>query len=391
MGSRSDRLFPASLQQTVRWRSGGHLDGALCEQRKILMPGDSMSERFRAADSSKSSRHPKQTEWLKRLSAGARALIAGITLALLASSGHAGQSQADTADAVFVVPDSELSRPLTFVIYGDMRFTDPAERHQAAPGPRVALVNQIASVSPDALILTGDIPWHGNLQDYDVYTQETAIWRERHLRIYPVLGNHELQLCAEAECLEDWWRTFPELRGRRWYELALGSRVRVFALDSNIPLRPGSPQRTWLERRMQSLPPEVGFVILALHHPPVADQALFITRGNEESLAHYLSSIAPRSAARFIVAAGHVHNYERFEKNGVVYLVSGGGGAKPLKVHHGKADFYHQNTFPNFHYIHFKLEDPRLSAEMVRLEDPDAPTPHTSAVRDRFEVVAKMP
>jgi hypothetical protein len=350
-----------------------------------------MGEPFPAARSLRALQRSKRSEWAKKLSIGGRALVAALALGLLARTSHAGQPPEGTAAEVFAVPDSELSKPVTFIIYGDMRFTDAAERSQAAPGPRVALVNQVASESPDALFLTGDIPWHGTLQDYDVYAKETGAWRERHLRVYPVLGNHELQLCTEAECLADWWQTFPALRGRRWYEVALGSQVRAFALDSNSPLRPGSPQRMWLEQRTEALPSQVRFVILALHHPPVADQGLFITRGNEVSLADYLKSVAPRSAARFIVAAGHVHNYERFEKNGVVYLISGGGGAKPLRVRHEKADFYHQNTFPNFHYIRFKLQGERLSAEMVRLEDPYAPMPHTWAVRDRFEVAGKAP
>jgi hypothetical protein len=32
------------------------------------------------------------------------------------------------------------------------------------------------------------------------------------------------------------------------------------------------------------------------------------------------------------VSAGHIHNYERLERDGVVYLVSGGGGAAPYEI-----------------------------------------------------------
>lgn len=326
-------------------------------------------------------------------------------LVLLASCTSAGAPQAHQAHRppeetaqpaappalLFTVPDSALKHPLRFIIYGDMRFTDPAERKATAPGPRLALVLKIAAESPDAVVLTGDIPWHGKPQDYAEYDKETAIWRERHLRIYPVLGNHEFQLCPEATCLAAWWQTFPELRGHRWYAVALGTRVRILALDSNLPLRPGSEQRQWLEQQLQALPPAVRFVILALHHPPVADQGMLIVRRNEASLVPYLRSIAPRLTARIIVAAAHVHNYERFEKNGILYLVSGGGGAKPLWVYHSGADFYHQGTYPNFHYILFTLDGPHLRAQMVRLEDYAAPTPHTWKVRDRFEVLAREP
>lgn len=314
-----------------------------------------------------------------------------VSHAQAAELSQAAPPSASAADLVFTVPDSQLSHPLTFIVYGDMRFTNPAETHAASPGPRLALVKKIASEPSDALFLTGDIPWHGVPGDYQEYRKETAIWRKRHLRVYPVLGNHELQGCAEEVCLQRWWQTFPKLRGHRWYEVALGSQVRAFALDSNSSLLPGSDQRRWLEHDVGALSARVRFVILVLHHPPVADLGFLIVRRNEASLAHYLRSIAPRSTARFIVCSGHVHNYERFEKDGVVYVVSGGGGAKPLFVPHSSADFYHQHTFPNFHYIRFTLEGNRLRAEMIRLEDYKAPVPHTWKVRDRFQVVAKGP
>jgi hypothetical protein len=140
---------------------------------------------------------------------------------------------------------------------------------------------------------------------------------------------------------------------------------------------------------VESLPGDVQFVILALHHPPVADQGFVIVRRNEKTLAAYLKSIARKSPARFIVCSGHVHNYERFERNGVVYLVSGGGGAKPLRVYRGSSDRYRDSSFPNYHYIRFELQRGHLTAEMVRLEDYSAPTPHEWAVKDRFELWAK--
>jgi hypothetical protein len=112
-------------------------------------------------------------------------------------------------------------------------------------------------------------------------------------------------------------------------------------------------------------------------------------RSNERALARYLKSIAARSPARFIVCSGHVHNYERFERDSVVYLVSGGGGAKPFAVFRGRADRYRKPGFPNFHYIRFELQGEHLTAEMVRLEDYNEPSPHTWATKDRFELWAK--
>ncbi len=292
----------------------------------------------------------------------------------------------------FAVPDSALSDPLVFVVYGDMRFTNPAETKAAAPGPRRALVEKVASEHPDALFLTGDIPWHGgDVDDYREYSDETAIWKQQHLRLYPVLGNHEFSQCEESLCLQNWWHAFPQLEGRRWYSVALGSQIRAFALDSNSSLRPGSEQREWLEQEIAGLPSTVRFVLLMLHHPPVADQGFIIVRDNERSLRDYLTSAARNSPVRFIVCSGHVHNYERFERHGVVYLVSGGGGAKPLRVHRFFSDKYRDDAFPNYHYIRFEMQGERLHAEMVRLMDYNAVTPQTWAVKDRFDIPPRAP
>jgi 3',5'-cyclic AMP phosphodiesterase CpdA len=292
----------------------------------------------------------------------------------------------------FTITDRALGDPATFIVYGDMRFTDVRESTATNPGARQALVAKIAAEHPGALLLTGDIPWHGGVtDDYRVYHDETAPWREARLRVYPVLGNHEFSGCAEAQCLENWWQAFPEFRGRRWYGVNLGTHIRALALDSNAPLTEGSPQRAWLEHEIASLPAQVRFVILALHHPPIADEALWVVRSNERGLATYLSGIAPRSTARFLVCGAHVHNYERFEQDGVVYLVSGGGGAKPLFVARGSADQYKDPDFPNFHYVRFRLTGDTLSAEMVRLTDYDAHTPHVWAIKDRFTVSAPAP
>jgi acid phosphatase type 7 len=288
------------------------------------------------------------------------------------------------------VPDAGLGNPPVFVVYGDMRFTDLSETVAAAPGPRRALVAKVASEHPDALFLTGDVPWHGgDTADYREFDQETTLWREQHLRLYPVLGNHEFSGCEVAECLENWWQAFPEFRGRRWYSVALGTKLRAFALDSNSSLLPGSEQRQWLERQMDALPGDVRFVVITLHHPPVADQGFLIVRSNERTLVRYLKTIAARSPARFIVCSGHVHNYERFERDKVVYLVSGGGGAKPFAAFRGRADRYREPGFPNFHYIRFELQGEHLTAEMVRLEDYDKPSPQLWATKDRFELWAK--
>ena len=295
------------------------------------------------------------------------------------------------AAPTFSVPQNGLPDPLVLIAYGDMRFTSGSETEASSPDARRALVARIAAENPAAVFINGDVPWHGVDADYEVYRSETRRWRTQHLRIYPALGNHEFSACQESICLERWWDTFAQLRGRRWYSVAIGDKVVGIALDSDASLLPGSDQRSWFEDQVASLDPKVRVVLIVMHHPPVADvQTSRLTdhnpRPNEQSLAAYLKTAAAGTAARFVVSAGHIHNYERFERDGVVYLVSGGGGAFPYEVQRTASDLYQNADFPNYHYVRFTLREQSLSGEMIRLGDYAAAHPKTWQTLDRFEI-----
>lgn len=202
------------------------------------------------------------------------------------------------AATTFKVPDSALPDPLVLIAYGDTRFTDADETEASSPGARRALVAKIASEDPAAVFINGDLPLRGVDADYGVYRAETRVWRDKHLRIYPALGNHELSACTESSCLDRWWNAFPELRGLRWYSVALGSKLVGIALDSDAPLSPGGAQRIWLESQIAALDPAVRVVLIVMHHPPVADvQTVKLVdhnpRSNEQVLAAYLGRRRP--------------------------------------------------------------------------------------------------
>src|SRR5579859_3396091 len=245
----------------------------------------------------------------------------------------------------FSVPNSELPKTLSLIVYGDMRFTDPDNIKVANPRARRLLVDKITSERPDAVLLTGDVPYSGdNPKDYDDYRTETAAWKAANMRVYPALGNHELHGDPNL-ALKNWWAAFPELNNRRWYSVQLGKHIYLINVDSNADLSESSRQMLWLQDQVQRLPKSVKFVLIGLHHPPVADIQTRIEvdhnpRPNEIALRDYLSKAAPKSRAQFIVASGHIHNYERFQLDGVTYLVSGGGGARPYEIDRTPADLY---------------------------------------------------
>jgi hypothetical protein len=306
-----------------------------------------------------------------------RLLPSALLLPLLFLPLLAQQVQDPEAAPTFRVDALLLSSHVRVIAYGDQRFHDHFNFLIANPKARQALVDRIASEKPDAIQMSGDVPFKGtDRADYDGFRTETKAWRDAHLRVYPALGNHELAGGAEKG-VEEWWNAFPELKGMRWYSVALGDRVALLQLDSTSALTPGSKQINWLRSQLTALPPSVDFVIISLHHPPVADIQTRLhvdhnPRPNEVALRDFLSQTAPSLHAAIVVVAGHIHNYERAEVDGITYLVSGGGGAEPYEVERTKQDLYQDINFPNFHYVRFELESDQMKATMIRLEDPDA-------------------
>lgn len=278
----------------------------------------------------------------------------------------------------------------TIIVYGDQRFTDPSNTKVTDPAARHLLVSKITTEHPDGILLNGDVPYSGDVvDDYRVFKEETEEWRKANLKVLPALGNHEFH-GDPGVALEHWWSAFPELRNRRWYAAQIGDAIYTISLDSDTSLLVGSDQQRWLADQLKKLPSSVGFVLISLHHPPVADlqtryNVSHNPRPNEIALRDYLDEVAPKLHARIIVCAGHIHNYERFSQHGVTYLVSGGGGAKPVPVDRTPDDLYQATDFPNFHYVKFELDGNSLHGTMIRLDESAAPE-HQWQVRDHFTI-----
>jgi len=351
---------------------------------------------MRAAPSRRQSKPPSKS-WSNTLAA--------LFLAGLLASATASRAQIDIANPpsdlsgkpTLVVPEIKPGDNLKIVAYGDMRFTDPSNTRATNPRVRKWLVERIAQERPDALFVSGDLPYRGGLnEDWDVYRRETAPWTAEKLRVYPTVGNHELVPSQESG-FPNYFAEFPWLGGRRWYSVQLGS-VYLIALDSNggyveEPFLPGEAQRRWLETQLDHLPPEVNFVFFLTHMPLLNDiQSEMIAdlpTASEITLREYLESRAAHTRAKFVVVSGHVHNYERFEHGGVSYIVSGGGGAAPYPVLvRNPQDLYREPGFPNFNYVVLQVHGKQADATMYRVADPKAKILTTEA-KERFTLTAK--
>jgi Icc-related predicted phosphoesterase len=264
------------------------------------------------------------------------------------------------------------SNRVHFVAYGDTRFTDPANTDAANPEARRELVKAIANAGPDFVTFGGDIAYNGNdPDDWKVYDSETAVWREKHIRVYPALGNHDLHGDLKAS-LANYFQRYPELDHSLFYSVSTGNML-MLTLDSALDETSGA-QGDWLKSKMDAVPASVDFVVIVLHHPPYtssSDEKKFggghSARKAEQSLAQFLEERQKKMRARIVVFAGHVHNYEHHEHSGVTYFVTGGGGAHAYPIERKPTDLF-QSKGINYHFLDVKVEPGKMVATMNRLE-----------------------
>ena len=134
-------------------------------------------------------------------------------------------------------------------------------------------------------------------------------------RFYPSLGNHDWDSQSAQPYLD--YFTLPG--NERYYEFTWGF-LHFFALDSDSREPDGvgrsSTQASWLRERLEaSVEP---WNIVYFHHAPYSSGVHGSTDWMQWPFAEWGADL---------VMAGHDHTYERIERDEIVYLVNGLGGA----------------------------------------------------------------
>jgi hypothetical protein len=321
-----------------------------------------------------------------------------LAFAILGGQGHtaAGQAAGPEPDASWNLPTFTLppvtSKGIRLIAYGDMRFADPKMTHGTNPRVRAWLAAKVGAEKPDALLLTGDMPYVGSAaSDWDQYRRETESWTRAGFPVLPSIGNHELYFDHD-KALANYMQAYPMLHGHRYYSALMGN-VEVISLDMNSPTEPRSEQTLWFAAQLEHLPKSVEFLFILYHVPWVADDQSQMIAGIPSPQALLLRGILerhlPAIRAQVMVISGHIHNYERFERRGVEYLVTGGGGAQPYPILlRGNRDLYKGGGFPVYNYVTLELENHQLKGTMWKVVDPDAAVLSVEE-KDHFEMRAR--
>jgi len=280
-------------------------------------------------------------------------------------------------------------KPLRLVAYGDTRFTDPAITSGTNPRVRKWLAERVADEHPDVVLLTGDTPFMGTrASDWQDFQNETARWREAHMVQLPTTGNHE-RYGGDKEGIANYLINFPGIGGHRYYSALLGN-VEVISLDCNSPSGASRPQARWFAAQLNHVPRQVDFLLILYHVPWMADRQSQLIAGLPSRdgliLRGILEARLSRIRAKVVVLNGHIHNYERFERRGVQYVVTGGGGAEPYPlVVRGESDLYRDLAFPVYHYLTIDVVNRQLHAVMWKVKDPEAQS-LTVEAKDQFTI-----
>jgi acid phosphatase type 7 len=300
------------------------------------------------------------------------ALPVFLALAVLLSVSGSSRARVQPFPAQPVELDLRLSVPFRFVVYGDTRFTDPRDTKASDPVVRRMLVQAIAATHPAFITIAGDISYHGNdKNDWRAWDRETSVWREGKVPVYPVLGNHDLHGNQQL-ALTNYFATFPEINNSHYYCVRAANTL-MLVLDSSQDELSGHQGR-WLAEKMESIPADVDFLFVVLHHPPYTSSSDAKTYGGghsarvpEQMLAKMLEGRQQNLRARILVFAGHVHNYERHEHGGVTYFVTGGGGAHAYPIERAPNDPFRSDKI-NYHYLLIHVDRNRLKVTMQRLD-----------------------
>ena len=222
------------------------------------------------------------------------------------------------------------STPFSFAVYGDNR-TIPAN-HQL-------VVNAIELEAPDFVVNVGDIVENGWLYgefDLQFFNQVGALATTT--PFYVAIGNHE----GESPLYYSYF-SFPG--NERWYSFDYGDS-RHIVLNSNWRYVQGSLQYKWFEQELQKAQADqVEWLFTHCHHPAYSEGS-----SGDGGAVDMRTSIMPLMEQYGVDVwfNGHVHDYERGELNGVVHIVSGGGGAS---LSSWSQDFAHVTVYDSRHHF----------------------------------------
>jgi acid phosphatase type 7 len=257
----------------------------------------------------------------------------------------------------------------TFIVFGDSGMGTRAQ---------YLLATQMANAQPpaDFLLHTGDMVYPAGARcDYEERFFAPYRLLIAHINLWPCLGNHDVQKDGSAPAYHDVFE--PPDNGppglppgdNYWFDYA---SCRIVVIDSNrneATLR--DQVAPWLRTVMAAPGPRWRFV--ALHHPPY-------TNGKHRPSVSAQRALVPviEAVGVDVVFSGHDHNYQRTlprreeqsvaPGEGVVYVVTGAGGAQLYEVREPPPDWIAAQDGQRFSFTQVTIDGDDLTLRQIALD-----------------------
>jgi hypothetical protein len=286
----------------------------------------------------------KKEKWIKVL------LLFG-ALFLISFSSNAGSIR-EVSQGIEKV--QSIEPPFQFAMVGDSR---DGEKVYAQ------LMKRIVERKPHFLIHLGDMIPHSGEKEWQKFFE---ISKPITLPFFPVVGNHDVGAGSSGD--EVYRKQFFLPEGKTYYAFRAGGVFFVILDSEKGRGRLTKEQVLWLEDILSSSK-EI-FKLVFIHRPlflPIDS----LKRGR--ALDKYpierddLHRLFLREKVKAVFEADD-HRYDRREKDGILYLISGGGGA-PLASVKERGGY--------FHYVWISVQKGKIEGEAVDLE---------GRIRDRFMI-----
>jgi 3',5'-cyclic AMP phosphodiesterase CpdA len=237
---------------------------------------------------------------------------------------------------LFFLAIATTAHSFSFAVYGDR------QGNSEVFSQLIQKLNADKSLS--FAVSNGDFAVNGRPATYSEYSRQL---KKIKIPVYQVLGNHDAVGGGRSR--------FKKYFGPAYYSFEKNG-VLFVVLNNAFKGDFDTEQLAWLKKQLAGSGARYKFVFM---HRPVFDPGEIIKDNlmSGRAITEELQSLFEKYRVNYVFA-GHIHSYARQEKNGVVYLVTGGAGGR-LHLPPEFGGFYH--------YVKVTVTDTGISDKIVRL------------------------
>jgi predicted phosphodiesterase len=238
-----------------------------------------------------------------------------------------------------------LVPPFQFAVIGDSRDGEKVYNQ---------LLKGVTGRKAYFLIHLGDMVNHPGEKEWRSFFE---ISKQMDLPFFPVVGNHDVGTTNLGR--EIYRKEFSLPEGKTYYAFRAGGVLFVILDSEQGRGRIIKEQRSWLGDILSSS--EEKFKLIFIHRPlflPMDSLKTGNAMDRYPSDRDDLQRLFLRTNVK-AVFAGHDHRYHRNEKEGILHVISGGGGAPIL---------YFKEMGGFFHYVWLSVQKGKIVGEVVDLE-----------------------